>query len=33
VAARAGWDLYPVGGEAQPEDMPAGTLAGIIIAP
>jgi predicted metal-binding protein len=31
MAARAGWDIYPIGSNAKPEDQPKGTLAGIII--
>lgn len=31
MAARAGWDIYPIGSGARPEDMPKGTLAGIVI--
>jgi predicted metal-binding protein len=27
----AGWDIYPIGSGAKPQDMPKGTLAGIII--
>jgi predicted metal-binding protein len=30
VAAR-GWDIYPIGSNALPADMPKGTLAGIVI--
>jgi predicted metal-binding protein len=31
MAAQAGWDIYPIGSGAKPQDMPKGTLAGIII--
>ena len=31
MAARAGWDINPIGSGAKPEDMPKGTLAGIVI--
>lgn len=31
LASSAGWDIYPIGSNARPEDMPKGTLAGIII--
>ena len=31
MAAQAGWDIYPIGSGARPEDMPKGTLAGIVI--
>ena len=31
MAAQAGWDIYPIGSDAKPEDMPKGTLAGIVI--
>jgi len=27
----AGWDIYPIGSNAKPSDMPKGVLAGIII--
>ena len=26
-----GWDIYPIGSNANPADMPKGTLAGIVI--
>ncbi len=26
-----GWDIYPIGSDAKPEDIPKGSLAGIII--
>jgi hypothetical protein len=29
--AQAGWDIYPISSRAKPEDMPKGTLAGIIM--
>ena len=28
---RQGWDIYPIGSGAKPEDMPKGVLAGIVI--
>lgn len=31
MVAAAGWDIFPIGSGAKPEDMPKGTLAGIII--
>jgi len=31
MAAALGWDIYPIGSDAKPEDIPKGTLAGIII--
>jgi predicted metal-binding protein len=31
MVASAGWDIYPVGSNAEPRDMPKGVLAGIII--
>ena len=31
MAAQAGWDIYPIGSGAEREDMPKGTLAGIVI--
>lgn len=31
MVARAGWDIYPIGSNAKPEDQPKGTLAGIVI--
>ncbi len=31
LVAASGWDIYPVGGNAKPEQIPKGTLAGIII--
>ncbi len=31
MAATLGWDIYPIGSDAKPEDIPKGTLAGIII--
>ena len=31
MVASAGWDIYPVGSNAKPCDMPKGTLAGITI--
>jgi predicted metal-binding protein len=31
MAASSGWDIYPIGSDAKPEDIPKGTLAGIII--
>jgi len=31
MAACAGWDIYPIGSNAKPEDIPFGMLAGIII--
>jgi predicted metal-binding protein len=31
MVTAAGWDIYPIGSNARPEDMPKGTLAGIVI--
>jgi len=31
MVAALGWDIYPIGSDAKPEDIPKGTLAGIII--
>ena len=31
MTASAGWDIYPIGSDARPEDIPKGTLAGIVI--
>nr|HID59002.1 DUF2284 domain-containing protein [Desulfobacterales bacterium] len=31
MTASAGWDIYPIGSDAKPEDIPKGTLAGIVI--
>lgn len=31
MVAAAGWDMYPIGSHAKPEDAPKGTLAGIVI--
>jgi hypothetical protein len=31
MVAQAGWDIYPIGSDARPGDMPKGTLAGIVI--
>jgi predicted metal-binding protein len=31
MAAQAGWEIYPIGSGAKPDDVPKGTLAGIVI--
>ena len=31
MAAASGWEIYPIGSNAKPEDIPKGSLAGIII--
>lgn len=31
LVARQGWEIYPIGSGAKPEDMPKGVLAGIVI--
>jgi predicted metal-binding protein len=31
MVARSGWDIYPIGSGAKPEEIPKGTLAGIVI--
>jgi predicted metal-binding protein len=31
MVAALGWDIYPIGSSAKPEDFPKGTLAGLVI--
>jgi len=31
MVASAGWDIYPIGGDARACDVPRGVLAGIVI--
>ncbi|MBW2062074.1 MAG: DUF2284 domain-containing protein [Deltaproteobacteria bacterium] len=31
MVASQGWDIYPIGSNARPEDIPKGNLAGIVI--
>ncbi len=31
MVASQGWDIYPIGSDAKAEDVPKGTLAGIVI--
>ena len=31
MVAQAGWEIYPIASNARPEDIPKGTLAGLII--
>lgn len=31
MVASAGWEIYPIGRDAKPEDAPKGVLAGIVI--
>lgn len=31
IVAAAGWDIYPIGSGAKPQNVPKGTLAGIVI--
>ena len=31
MVAALGWDIYPIGSDAKPEEIPKGTLAGLII--
>jgi len=31
MVVSAGWDIYPIGSSAKPEDIPCGMLAGIVI--
>jgi len=31
MVAAAGWDIYPIGSSAKPDEIPKGTLAGIVI--
>lgn len=31
LVAQLGWEIYPIGSDAKAEDIPKGTLAGIVI--
>lgn len=31
MAARAGWDIFPIGGSLTPADVPHGTLMGLVL--
>ncbi|MBE0617036.1 MAG: DUF2284 domain-containing protein [Proteobacteria bacterium] len=31
MASSVGWDIYPIGSDAQPADIPKGTLAGLVV--
>ena len=31
MVAQSGWDIYPIGSNAEAKDIPKGTLAGLII--
>jgi predicted metal-binding protein len=31
MVASQGWDIYPIGSDAEPTDVPSGTLTGIVI--
>ena len=31
MVASAGWDIYPIGSSAKPEEAPKGTLAGLVV--
>jgi len=31
MVAEAGWDIYPIGSDAKPEQIPKGSLSGIVI--
>ena len=31
MVAEADWEIYPIGSGAKPEEIPKGTLAGIVI--
>jgi hypothetical protein len=31
MVAQAGWDIYPIGSDEKPQDIPKGTLAGLVI--
>ena len=31
MASSIGWDIYPIGSDAQPADIPKGTLAGLVV--
>ena len=31
MTARAGWDIYPIGSDCKPEDLPCGSLLGLVL--
>jgi predicted metal-binding protein len=31
MAARSGWDVYPIGGTCEPDSVPHGTLMGLVL--
>ena len=31
MAARAGWDIYPIGGTCEPDSVPRGSLMGLVL--
>ena len=31
MAANVGWDMYPIGGTCRPEDVPKGSLMGLVL--
>jgi len=31
LAAEAGWDIYPIGSDCSPQDVPGGTLLGLVL--
>ena len=31
MAARVGWDVYPIGGACEPENVPRGSLMGLVL--
>jgi predicted metal-binding protein len=31
MAARAGWDVYPIGGTCEPDSLPRGSLMGLVL--
>ena len=31
MAARVGWDVYPIGGTCQPDSLPRGSLMGLVL--
>lgn len=31
MASEAGWDIYPIGTDCRPEDVPHGTLVGMVL--
>jgi hypothetical protein len=31
MAAEAGWDIYPIGSNCNPENVPHGTLLGLVL--